>query len=219
MGADRVTYSSNSSRAAEGAAPWQRERAMQRVAWDRYATFFVLAIAGCAVDLWTKHWIFGKLGMPRQSDPIWLVDEVFGLETHLNEGALFGVGQGQTAMFAALSIGAAIGVLWWLFWAKAAEDRLLTVALGMVTGGIFGNLYDRLGLHHLTWAQEELGQGHAVGDRVFAVRDWLHFKLDSIGFDWPVFNIADSLLVCGAGLLLLHALLASRKADPAARDS
>ena len=82
---------------------------MQRVGWDRYVTFFSLAIAGCAVDLWTKHWIFGRLGRPHESDPIWLVDEVFGLETHLNEGALFGMGQGQTAVFAALSIGAAIG--------------------------------------------------------------------------------------------------------------
>jgi lipoprotein signal peptidase len=33
----------------------------------------------------------------------------------------------------------------------------------------------------------------------------MHFKIDAIGFDWPVFNIADSLLVCGAGLLVLHA--------------
>jgi signal peptidase II len=35
------------------------------------------------------------------------------------------------------------------------------------------------------------------------VRDWLHFKINGI-VDWPVFNIADSLLVCGAIILFWH---------------
>ena len=77
---------------------------------------------------------------------MWLWDNVFGLTTSLNEGALFGIGQGRVALFAALSIVALIGILYWLFVAGAAEDLLLTVALGPVTAGILGNLYDRLGL-------------------------------------------------------------------------
>jgi signal peptidase II len=47
------------------------------------------------------------------------------------------------------------------------------------------------------------------------VRDFLHFKLPAIGFDWPVFNIADSLLVCGAGLLVLHAFRQPKDAPSA----
>ena len=46
---------------------------------------------------------------------------------------------------------------------------------------------------------------HNVGDAVFAVRDWLHFRIPIIERDWPIFNIADSLLVCGAGLMMWHA--------------
>jgi signal peptidase II len=168
--------------------------------------FAVIAATGCAVDLATKHWIFARLGMPNESDPIWLWKGIFGLETSLNEGALFGFGQGNARLFAVLSIIAAIGILYWLFWAGAATDRLLTVALGCVMAGILGNLYDRLGLPGLKWHSLD-NRGHEVGEPVYAVRDWLHFKIDAIGFDWPVFNVADSLLVCGAGLLVLHAIL------------
>jgi signal peptidase II len=163
---------------------------------------------GCAIDLLTKRWIFAKLGShyiqqgePRA--PIWLAEGWFGFETSLNEGALFGIGQGRVMEFAVLSVVAALAIFWWLFWARAAHDRLLTVALGCVTGGIFGNLYDRLGLPGLTWAAGV--PGHSAGDRIYAVRDWLHFKIDAIQFDWPIFNLADCLLVCGAGLLVLHA--------------
>ncbi len=179
---------------------------MKTIPRSRYLIFLMIAAVGCAVDLWTKHWAFERLGFPRPEnrEAIHLVDDVFILETHLNEGALFGMGQGNASLFAVLSVAAAIGVVGWLFVAGAAEDLLLTCALGGVVGGIFGNLYDRLGWHRLTWLHDG-GRGHAIGDPVYAVRDWMHFKIDAIGFDWPVFNIADSLLVCGAGLLLLHA--------------
>jgi lipoprotein signal peptidase len=36
---------------------------------------------------------------------------------------------------------------------------------------------------------------------VYAVRDWLNFQL----INWPIFNLADSFLVCGAALLIWHA--------------
>ena len=185
---------------------------MQKVPVGRYLLFFTLAAGGCAVDLATKSWIFGLLGMPGTKPAKWLWPEIFGLETWLNEGALFGMGQGQTTLFAGLSVVAAIGVLYWLFIAGAARDRLLTVALGMITGGIFGNLYDRLGLHGLRWHSP--ATGHEVGERVYAVRDWLHFKVDAWNFDWPIFNIADSLLVCGGALLILHALCEAKPQKP-----
>ena len=61
------------------------------------------------------------------------------------------MGQGFWLLFAALSIAAAVGILVWLFAAGAARDWLLTVALAIVTIGILGNLYDRLGLPGLVW--------------------------------------------------------------------
>jgi signal peptidase II len=169
---------------------------MHEVPRSRLPLFLAIAGLGCAIDLATKRWIFQRLGFP-QRETIWIVQDVLSLETSLNEGALFGVGQGFTFLFAALSLAAAVWILYWLFGRGAACDLWLTVALAAIMAGILGNLYDRLGLPGLTWPATPL---HDAGDPVFAVRDWIHFQYKS--FDWPVFNIADSLLVCGAGLLL-----------------
>ncbi|MGE0606665.1 MAG: signal peptidase II [Pirellulales bacterium] len=170
---------------------------------SRLAAFLLLAVLGCALDLGTKSWTFARMGYdpPDQRKVIKLWPGILELETHLNEGALFGIGQGRGNMFALLSIVAAAGILYWLFYLKAAHDWLLTIALGAITAGIFGNLYDRLGLHGLVWRR--VGQLHEQGEPIKAVRDWIHFQTP--WFDWPIFNIADTLLVCGAGLLLWHA--------------
>ena len=167
---------------------------------SRLALFVGLLVAGFAADLATKNWIFAKLGMPYENPPIVLVPGVFSLTTSLNDGALFGVGQGMTRAFTVLSILAAIGISYWLFFAGAGRDAWLTVALASLMAGIFGNLYDRLGLPGLVWQPPDPRAGHAV----HAVRDWLHFEIRRIGFDWPVFNLADSLLVAGACMLFWH---------------
>lgn len=174
----------------------------------RLVVFLGLVLLGTSLDLWTKHVIFRQLGAPRvegplAAPPIWLIEGIFGFETSLNEGALFGLGQGHVVVFAVLSCVAGIGILMWLFGAGAARDLHLRMALGLVLAGILGNLYDRLGWHGLRWTAWA-GEDRA-GQRVYAVRDWLHFKVDAVGFDWPIFNLADSFLVCGAILLIWHA--------------
>ncbi|MEX0792736.1 MAG: signal peptidase II [Pirellulaceae bacterium] len=154
----------------------------------RLILFTVLAVVGCAADLWTKYAVFSALGMPGKGQTYWIIEGYFGFQTSLNEGALFGIGQGYTSVFAAFSVVAAIGIVYWLFFRRGAEDLWLTVALGLIMGGIFGNLYDRLAI----WGQA-------------AVRDWILFQYGE--HVWPNFNIADSLLVCGAGMLLVHGFL------------
>ncbi len=175
--------------------------AMRAVPANRYIVFLSIAIVGCIVDLTTKRFVFSRLGPPGRRTTWWVIQDIFGFQTSLNEGALFGMGRGMVSVFAALSIIAAAGILVWLFYAGAARSRLLTVALGCVTAGIFGNLYDRLGMHGLRW--EGGNPLHQAGDPVYAVRDWI---LVMIGrWPWPNFNIADSLLVCGAAMLIWHA--------------
>jgi signal peptidase II len=190
---------------------------MQAVPSSRYAIFLALAAGGCAADLLSKRWIFKRLGMPHEQPTEWLWDHVFGFTTSLNEGALFGIGQGQVSLFAGLSILAAIAIVYWLFFAGAASDLLLTIALGCVAAGILGNFYDRLGLPGLTW--DRLQTLHPQGTPVLAVRDWLHFQIDD-RHQWPIFNIADSLLVFGAALLTWHAFKAeTRPASAASADA
>ena len=86
-----------------------------------------------------------------------------------------------------------------MFWStrpSMAQNRLHCGALGLILAGTLGNLYDRLVFN--------------------GVRDFLHF----FWFEFPVFNVADCCLVCGAGVLLTHAFLTRSAAEvnaPAAR--
>jgi signal peptidase II len=172
---------------------------------SRYLAFLTIAGVGLGIDLWTKYAVFAWRGMPRHGNEWWIWENVFGIETALNPGALFGMGAGRSGLFSVLSVIALVGIVYWLFLGKAARDWLLTIALSMISGGILGNLYDRLGL----W-----GGTDANGATIHAVRDWILFayggyELPWLGERWPNFNIADSLLVCGAGVLIWHAFTAT----------
>lgn len=166
------------------------------VPWSRYLLFGCLAVIGAGLDLWTKQVVFAWRGLPGQRDAYWVVDGYFGIETAVNIGAVFGIGAGKGLMFASISVIALIGILVWLFRFKAAESTWLTFALGCVTGGIFGNLYDRLGL----WWQPGYPEQWQSG-----VRDWILWQA-SDAWRWPNFNIADSLLVVGAIMLVVQSV-------------
>ncbi len=186
---------------------------MKAVPASRYLLFFSIALIGCLGDLVTKSWIFAEMGppLPGRQDIWWLWPGVLGFQTSLNEGALFGMGQGLSALFSLMSVVAAIAILLWLFVAGAARDRLLTIALALIIAGILGNLYDRLGLPGLRWKFDNPPL-HQIGDPVYAVRDWV---LVMIGrFHWPNFNLADSMLVVGAGLILCHAFFSTPRDAP-----
>ncbi len=175
----------------------------------RVVTYAALAIGGAAADLWSKHAVFSWRGLPGESDVYWIVDGYFGIQTAVNPGAVFGAGAGFGMVFAAVSVLAAIGVFVWLFVFGAISSRWLTVALGMVTGGIVGNLYDRLGL----WWQPGYPEVWRSG-----VRDWILWQA-SDAYRWPNFNIADSLLVTGAVMLVLHSFFVPANDSGSADDS
>lgn len=180
---------------------------------NRVVTFAVIALLGAAADLSTKQWVFHSRGLPGERDPWWLIEGHVGIETAVNIGAVFGVGAGRGLLFAALSIVAGFGILIWLFWFRAAHQWWLTIALALVSGGILGNLYDRLGL----WWQPGYPEPWKSG-----VRDWILWQATP-KWRWPNFNIADSLLVIGAGMLLWRSFFpetvsASDDAIPAPPD-
>ena len=169
----------------------------------RIATFLVIIVIGVLADLLTKDWIFAKLGMPGEKPQWWIIDGVFGFQTSLNQGALFGMGQGNVVFFAIFSFVAIVGILVWLFFFRGFESWFLSIVFGMVSAGILGNLYDRLGLHKLRWNYTE-PSFHEIDTPVYAVRDWILVMIGD--WPWPNFNIADSLLVCGAILLATYAI-------------
>jgi signal peptidase II len=161
----------------------------------------VLAIAGLAWDLWTKHEVFAQLGYPGLH-PVWRgpllgVSIRFQLKTTFNEGALWGIGQGQTWLFASLSFVAVTAILYFLWNRQAIATHWLTVVTGLLLAGTLGNLFDRLGMHG--WTDDK-------GKAVYAVRDFLDFWFFNDGFNWATFNFADTYLVVGACMLVLHSL-------------
>jgi signal peptidase II len=191
--------------------------AINGVPASRAVVFLLMAAVIFAADLATKSLVFRDLGYPATDlEPVargthnvfaappgrdgtsvayldgWLS---FRLFTSFNRGALWGVGQGYTWLFAALSTAAVIGIPTWLFGFRAARSWWLTLALSLILGGTLGNLYDRIGLPECT---DENGQ------TVLAVRDFLLFTFGT--FHWPVFNFADVSLVTGAAMLVVHSL-------------
>jgi signal peptidase II len=175
----------------------------------RAILFCSLAVLGCATDLVTKHLVFRHPGLYRNSE-WWLWEGHVGIQKSLNEGALFGLGQGGVGVFSLFALVAVVAIPVWLFRFRAAEDRWLTIALGLVMGGILGNLHDRLGLSRLTWDRFDPSR---VGQPVYAVRDWILIQWND-HWVWPNFNIADAVLVCGASLLLVQALCTKPQVTP-----
>ena len=121
---------------------------------------------------------------------------------HVNKGALFGIGNegesGMNSVFAVISVLAGGFIVLWARRPSVAQDRFLSIALGLILGGTIGNLFDRI---------------------VFSgVRDFLFcYYQDHV---WPDFNIADCCLVCGAGVLLVHSFLVGEKtSQPSTPDS
>jgi signal peptidase II len=165
----------------------------------RLLLFLIPAVVGLIADLSSKHWVFSQQEL-RDHQIWWIVPDYMGLQLSLNEGALFGMGQGFVWVFATFAVIAAIGLPTWLFRYGAVSDAWLTFALGCIMAGILGNLFDRLGLHGETWWYDP----ERIGTTAYAVRDWILLQWGD-KYRWPNFNIADSLLVAGAGIVLLKA--------------
>ncbi len=198
---------------------------MRAVPASRYWCFAVLAVGGIASDLVSKARVFAELGAPERSsgwfcrtDFLWGRFE-FRLTTVFNQGALFGIGQGFSWLFAGLSVVASAGIIYWLFVRGEARSWWLTVTLGLILAGAMGNLYDRLHLH---------GWTKADGSPQYGVRDFLDCTIPGVEFSgslrprlvpeyhWPVFNLADVYLVTGAIMLTLYSFLVPpRKEKPA----
>jgi signal peptidase II len=109
----------------------------------------------------------------------------FSIHHVQNSGIAFGLFSSATAIVIVLT---AFAVGWMLFFFARSGSRhpVLPVALGLVIGGSVSNLVDRVRLGHVT--------------------DFLDLKF------WPAFNLADSFIVVGVGILLLALLDADRPA-------
>src|SRR5580704_16714101 len=141
--------------------------------------FLLTAAIGLSLDLWTKSLAQKHLidRPPINFLPGWLSFEFVG-----NHGAVFGIAQGDRWIFLLVSVGALI-FLAGLF-ATSGRRPFYQIILGMLLAGVAGNMYDRIVFGY-------------VRDMIHALPMWPKF------FPW-IFNVADSLLCVGVGLMLLH---------------
>ena len=134
-------------------------------------------------DRLTKLWVLETFAPGERLS----VTGFFNLVLVFNKGAAFsflaGASGWQTPVFAAISSIAAVVITVLIL--RNAGNRMLCAALGMILGGALGNLWDRL-----LW-------GHVV--------DFLDFH--AAGWHWPAFNVADSAITIGAGLLILESFV------------
>jgi len=120
--------------------------------------------------------------------PFEILGNVFKLQLVFNTGAAFSIATNATIFLSVFSMSAAAGIL---YFASRVDSVKWALGLGLVLGGIFGNLTDRI-------FREPYGlQG--------AVVDWISV------LSWPTFNIADSAVVIG---VLLIVNLIWRKVPP-----
>jgi len=138
----------------------------------------VVALAALAVDQVTKAVVRAQMA-PTESIPV--IDDIFHLTYVRNTGAAFGLMSGQRPIFilTGVIVLVAVGVFW--VWQRPSA-RWLVVALALVVGGASGNLVDRVA-------------------RMGLVTDF--FDLHVI----PVFNIADTCIVIGVGMLVVWILV------------
>ncbi len=175
--------------------PFQPDPISRRAFGGRLLFFFALC-GGCAFwDLYSKHRVFSEWGYPNHQSPAYLDSWVsFRFYTSFNRGALWGIGQHLTWLFAGLSLIAVGVILYWLFAHAAAKSWFLTACLSLILAGTLGNLYDRLGMHGYL--------DSSTKEPIYAVRDFLLFQFGS--YSWPVFNLADVFLVAGASCLVVY---------------
>jgi signal peptidase II len=149
----------------------------------RALPWFAGAAAIVLADRLTKLWVLETFAPGERLS----VTGFFNLVLVFNKGAAFsflaGASGWQTPVFAAISSIAAVVITVLIL--RNAGNRMLCAALGMILGGALGNLWDRL-----LW-------GHVV--------DFLDFH--AAGWHWPAFNVADSAITIGAGLLILESFV------------
>jgi signal peptidase II len=157
----------------------------------RLVLWFGLAALVILTDQITKTLVVGQMV---EGQAVALTS-FFSLVLVHNPGAAFsflaGASGWQCTFFTVIALGAAVVISYLLV--RHRHDILFSMALALILGGAVGNLLDRV--------------------RLCAVVDFLLFHWREHGF--PAFNVADSFITIGAGLLILDAIRKSSRSTAA----
>ncbi|MGW5416765.1 signal peptidase II [Actinomadura geliboluensis] len=138
-----------------------------------------VALAALVTDAVSKIIVVATL---QDREPIRLLGGLLTLRETRNSGAAFSIGTGYTVVFTLIACGVVVAIL---RTARNLRSAPWAICLGLLLGGAVGNLTDRM------LREPAPLKGHVV--------DWIQLP------HWPVFNLADSAIVCGGVLAVLLA--------------
>ncbi|MBM7565734.1 signal peptidase II [Paenibacillus sacheonensis] len=147
--------------------------------------YYWLAVFVLVVDYASKKWVEHSLAMYETKH---VLGDFFIITSIRNKGAAFSILQEKRTLFLIITLIVVAGIVWYLMKNRKSGKVLLLSGLGLVLGGAVGNFIDRL----------------LYGEVV----DFLQFTFGSYVF--PIFNLADSGICIGVGMILLDALLTSK---------
>jgi len=156
----------------------------------KYWVLLIFCIGILLLDQWTKSLVVEKLPLYRRVE---VIQGFFNLTHVRNTGGAFGIFGGEkgglgSILFVVVSL-IAIGAIVFLFLKIKENEKTLAFSFSLILSGAVGNLIDRL--------------------RYGEVVDFLDFHLSS--YHWPAFNVADSAICIGIGLMALELLKGDRK--------
>lgn len=154
----------------------------------RYRLLVITSAVVLVLDQATKFYIDGRFNL---GESLTVLEHFFNITYVRNKGAAFGIladSNLRIPFFITVSVLAALGILWYMH--RLREDqRLLHFSLALIFSGAAGNLIDRI--------------------RLGEVIDFLDFYWYQ--YHWPAFNVADSAITIGVGILLVNLWLEERK--------
>lgn len=146
----------------------------------RWLLLVAVTVGAVLVDQVTKALVIAYLPLNAEWAPIPALSHLFAITHTTNTGAVFGIFPDAGAVFLVIAL-VVVGLIIYFYRSLPDGGWLIRVALGLQLAGALGNFIDRVRL------------GHVV--------DFIHVKF------WPVFNVADSCIVIGVGVLVLALLL------------
>lgn len=155
---------------------------------SRFRLLILTSLIVLVLDQATKLYVHARFAL---YESVSVLDNFFHFTYVRNKGAAFSILSDHSLripFFITVSIVAALGILWYLS-KLSDQQKLLCLALSLIFGGAVGNLIDRIRL------------GEVID---FIDVHWYNLH-------WPAFNIADSAICVGVGLMMLDMWREERK--------
>jgi len=161
---------------------------------NKFVWFSVILLGGIAADQLSKAWVVQNMAVGVDEIPI--IPGFLSVVHAQNFGAAFSSFEGMWGLFMVFTVVAVVVVLDLL--RRLRSDAIFMASvLGMILSGALGNGLDRIRMGYVT-------DFIRVYTEIEGPKSWF---IDNFGTNtWPIFNIADSVLLIGVTLFLVHYL-------------